>query len=182
MKTTYLVFDAKGQLQVATKKEWNDILAENRTLPREQRRFFIQDCFEDNGAMDCMYIETSREEYDRWHAENQRRYRNRQFSEDAVVLSLDTTTRANENEELKNILSDGIKWENEIISSMVLQELREKLETWRDWANELLDFYLAGEKMAATRILSAKYGLSEQLIRRRKRELEEFIKNNYNFF
>ena len=75
MKTTYLVFEngIGSALCVASKEEWNRILQENRNLPRELRRFFVQDCFEDCGKMDCMYIEASREEYDKWHTENQRK-------------------------------------------------------------------------------------------------------------
>ena len=62
MKVTYLVFE-KGigsALRVATKEEWNRIMQENRALPREQRRFFMQDTFEDCGSMDSLYIETTR--------------------------------------------------------------------------------------------------------------------------
>ena len=63
MKTTYLVFEngIGSALRVASKDEWNRILQENRNLPRELRRFFVQDCFEDCGMMDCLYIEASRE-------------------------------------------------------------------------------------------------------------------------
>lgn len=181
MKTTYLVFDGMGQLRVATKEEWNGIMEQNRNLPREQRRFFIQDCFEDGGILDCMYIEASREDYNKWHAENQRRYRQRQSSGDADVLSLDISTQTSADERMIDIMSDGIDWENMMLSEICLKELRCKLAAWRDWANELMDYYLAGEQMAATGILSAKYGLSEQLIRRRKRELENFIKKYFDF-
>jgi hypothetical protein len=181
MKVTYLVFDDMGQLRVATKEEWNGIMEQNRTLSREQRRFFIQDCFEDCGILDCMYIETTREKYNKWHAANQRRYRQRQSSGDAEILSLDISTQTSADEAMIDIMGDGIDWEKMMLSGICLKELRCKLAAWRDWANELLDYYLAGEQMVATRILSTKYGLSEQLIRRRKRELESFIKNNFDF-
>lgn len=47
-------------LRVATKEEWNRIMAENRTLPREQRRFFIRDCIEDCEVIDSLYIEVDK--------------------------------------------------------------------------------------------------------------------------
>lgn len=46
MKTTCLVYketdSGEKELAVVTREEWNSILATNRTLPREQRRFFIE--------------------------------------------------------------------------------------------------------------------------------------------
>ena len=46
MKTTYLVFEngVGSALRVASKEEWKRIMEENRNLPRELRRFFVQDC------------------------------------------------------------------------------------------------------------------------------------------
>lgn len=183
MKTTYLVFEngIGSALRVATKEEWNRIMAENRGLPREQRRFFIQDCIEDCGCMDCMYIETTREEYDKWHAENQRKYRHRMSCGEVEILSLDVSTQTQDNSCLVDVLEDGVNWEEVIIDGIRLRELRIRLAAWRDWANELLDYYLAGEQMSATKILAAKYGLSEQLIRRRKRDLETFVKKYFGF-
>lgn len=44
MNITYVVFEnEKGNLCVADKKEWNRIMEENCRLPREKRRFFIED-------------------------------------------------------------------------------------------------------------------------------------------
>lgn len=66
MKVTYLVFEngIGSALRVATKEEWNRIMAENRTLPREQRRFFIRDCIEDCEVIDSLYIEVDKDSYD----------------------------------------------------------------------------------------------------------------------
>ena len=64
-----------------------------------------------------------------------------------------------------------------MIDAIRMKELRTRLAACRTWANELLDYYLAGEKIAATRSLSKKYGVSEKTIRQRKRALEEFVQN-----
>ncbi len=181
MKVTYLVFE-KGigsALRVATKEEWNRIMQENRALPREQRRFFMQDTFEDCGSMDSLYIETTREKYDEWHAENERRYRKRKSYGEVEILSLDVSTQTADDSCMVDVLEDGVDWENAIIDNIRMKELRVKLATWREWANELLDYYLVGEKTAATRILSEKYGVSEKTIRLRKRLLEEFIRDYF---
>ena len=68
-----------------------------------------------------------------------------------------------------------------MVDSLYLREFRVQLAAWKEWANELFDYYLAGEQADATKILAKKYGLSEQLIRRRKRELETFIKKYFIF-
>ena len=67
MRNTFLVFNDPTNpgagLRVAKPQEWDQILKKNKTLPRERRRFFITDAFEDCGEIDCMYIETSYKEY-----------------------------------------------------------------------------------------------------------------------
>lgn len=71
MKITYVVFkNEKGNLRVADKKEWNRIMEENCRLPREKCGFSIMNRIDLGNELDNMYIETTREAYDLWHAEN----------------------------------------------------------------------------------------------------------------
>ena len=183
MKKTYLVFEngIGSALRVASKDEWNRILAANRSLPRAERRFFIQDCFEDCGMMDCLYIEASREDYDKWHAENQRKYRQRADCGEVEIISLDVSVVTEDESSMLDVMPDGINWEEVILDGLRMREFRESLSKWRPWANELLDYYLDGEKTAATKLLAVKYGVTEQEIRRRKRMLERYVKNYFNF-
>ena len=183
MKVTYLVFEngIGSALRVATKEEWNRIMAENRTLPRERRRFFIRDCIEDCEVIDSLYIEVDKDSYDVWHRENQQKYEKRVKSANIITFSIDIPTKTSEGLPLVDIISDRTDWEEKMIDDILLMELREKLAAWKEWANELLDYYLAGEQMAATKMLAKKYVLSEQLIRRRKRELETYIKKYFVF-
>lgn len=183
MKTTYLVFEngIGSALRLASKEEWNQILAANRGLNRDQRRFFIQDCFEDCGTIDCLYIETTKEDYDKWHAENQKRYRQRTGCGEIKTISLDTSIQTDDGSSMLDVMDDGINWEEVMIDGICMRDLRVCLASWKDWANELLDYYLTGEQMAATKILANKYGLSEQLIRRRKKELENYVKKYFGF-
>lgn len=72
MKSTYLIFEdvvnGNQTLRTATAEEWNAILQYNRTAPKEQRRYFIRDSFDDCGKLDCMFIEVTREKYlYRWY-------------------------------------------------------------------------------------------------------------------
>ena len=66
--------------------------------------------------------------------------------------------------------------EDIVSDELVLMGLREKLAAWKPWAPELLDMYLDGKKKSCTGFLAKKYGVSEQTVRKYKRQLEEFIK------
>lgn len=66
MRITYLVYENGqdgGKLRIATKEEWSRIMDENRGLPCDKRRYFIEDTIDDFGEMDRMYIESSKQEY-----------------------------------------------------------------------------------------------------------------------
>ena len=180
MTITYLVYEvsaaAGGELHVATKEQWNRIMEQNRSLPRDKRRFFVQDCIDDCGSLDCLYIETTKADYDKWHSAHQVRYKKRKDSEDIVILSGDTSTQT-ENGTLLDTLSDDINWEEQMIDGIRMKELREALAAWRSWAVEMLDLYMAGMKTKASRILSEKYGVSQKTIRERKCAFEAFVLN-----
>lgn len=180
MKTTYLVYkDANvdmKELVIATKKEWDSILAANRTLPREKRRFFIESKIREGNSWDRMFIETSKEEYDKWHSQEEMRRRNLKAAERYKFLSLDYGCSFDGDVEYTETISDDSNMEEEIASDMFMADLRATLAAWKDWANELLDYYLAGKRMESTRILCRKYGVSATTIQKRKKQLDEFVK------
>ena len=67
--------------------------------------------------------------------------------------------------------------EASVVDEMLLEKLREQLSGWKPWAVELLDFYLDGNKKSSARVLGEKYGISAMAMSKRKRLLDEFIKN-----
>lgn len=180
MKTTYLVYkDTNAEIKelvIATKNEWDSILAVNRTLPREKRRFFIESKIREGNTWDRMFIETSREEYDKWHSQEEMRRRNLKAAERYKFLSLDYGCSFDGDVEYTETISDDSNIEEEIASDMFMADLRAALAVWKDWANELLDYYLAGKRMESTRILSKKYRVSATTIQKRKKQLDEFVK------
>ena len=93
MRNTFLVFNDPTNpgagLRVAKPQEWDQILKKNKTLPREQRRFFITDAFEDCGEIDCMYIETTQEEYNKWHSQKVESERKRRLGEEYGKISFE---------------------------------------------------------------------------------------------
>lgn len=136
MKNTYLVYKdvtaEKKELVVATPQEWHSIMEENKRLPREQRRFFIKDCISDFDDIDCLYIETSREEYNRWHSRYEVSVQKRKCEKGYRMLSLDYFSDGDDNIPLQNVLASSEDIEKEVGSDMMMQELRRILPTESD--------------------------------------------------
>lgn len=178
MRITYLVYEngqSGGKLKVATKEEWSQIMDENRGLPCDKRRYFIEDTIDDFGEIDRIYIETSKQEYDRWHADNQRNRRKRKSSKGIEIVSMDFESYTDENCSLHGVVTDRINWETLIDESMEMESLTLALAEWQPWAIDILECYLAGQKRECTKFLSLKQGVSVQTIRTRKREFEAFV-------
>jgi hypothetical protein len=179
MKTTILIYKdinaAEKELRVASHQEWDSILSENRGLPMEKRRCFIKDCFEDNGVLDCMFIEVSLAEYRVWHSQYVKSDRNRREKSKTEQGSLDTDLMISEVDSLYECVSDGFDLEQCVIDRIMMEQLRKKLDKWQPWAVELLDYYISGKKKACTSILSRKYGLSDKTIQKRKKAFEKFV-------
>lgn len=125
MKTTYLVYketnSGKKELAIATREEWDSVLATNRTLPREQRRFFIESRIREGNTWDCMFIETSREEYNKWHSQEAMRSRNLRAAKDYQVISLDHGCSFDDDVELAETIADSTNFEEEVSSDMLWQ-------------------------------------------------------------
>ena len=178
MRITYLVYEngqAGGNLRIATKEEWSKIMEDNRGLPCDKRRYFIEDTIDDLGEIDRMYIEASKQEYDRWHAADQRNRRKRKSYKGIDVVSMDFEAYENERHSLHGVLIDDVDWENLIVDNMEIESLTLALSQWQPWAIDILECYLAGQKRECTKFLSLKQGVSVQTIRTRKREFEAFV-------
>lgn len=119
--------------------------------------------------LDCLYIETSREEYNRWHSRYEVSVQKRKCEKGYRMLSLDYFSDGDDNIPLQNVLASSEDIEKEVGSDMMMQELRRRLAEWKPWANELLDFYLAGKRASATRFFIQKYGISGTTVQKRKR-------------
>lgn len=67
MKNTYLVKKQNDNgmfvLEEVSGTQWIEIVKRNKSLPKEQKRYFISDCIEESDGIDRMYIEVSYEEY-----------------------------------------------------------------------------------------------------------------------
>ena len=57
----------------------------------------------------------------------------------------------------------------------LMEDLKRALRAWNPWAEELLDFYIAGAKRSCTSVLCKKYQLSDRAVRKRNAAFENFI-------
>ena len=178
MKFTYLVYkqvDGVRQLAVATQEEWNAILKENRRLPLELRRRFIKDCIEDGDEVDCMYIEVPTLEHQEWNSKNTVSQKKRKIGMRYTHLSLDAGVPDTDVESLHECVPTEFDLESLVTDQVLLEELKCALRTWRPWAEELMELYLAGAKRSCTSGLCKKYRLSDRAVRKRKAAFEKFI-------
>lgn len=177
MKTTFLIYKdinaEKKELKVATHDEWDAILKANKGLPMNERRLFIKDCIDDDNGRDCMFIETSLDEYRKWHSNQEYSNQKKKINDAYITISIDDPVQ--DTCDLIEAVSNGIDYEALIIDKMRLQELRVKLSNWKKWADDMLDFYLSGGLNMRTDALCKYFGLSERAIRDRKRVFEEKI-------
>ena len=74
----------------------------------------------------------------------------------------------------ESIPSD-LRLEELVTDRVLVEELRRSLRTWKPWAEELMELYIAGAKRSCTRGLCEKYQLSDRAVRKRKEAFEKFV-------
>lgn len=181
MKTTYLVNqkqpDGRICLVAVSSSEWLSVVEMNKHLPAEQQRYFVRDYIIEGDIRDCMVIETSAEDYRDWDRKRLAARRNRKTGENFQHLSIDAPLgECYGSDTLADLLGSGEQVEALACDQILLDELREALAIWKPWANDLLDMYLQGRKRTCTNVLAERYGVSPQVIRKYKRQFEEFVK------
>ena len=181
MGKTYLLNkpqkDGTTALSTATKEEWIAAVKGNKNLPTEQRRYFIVDCIEEGNDIDRMIIEVSYDEYRRWNSRHTISERNRKEGKKFHHLSLDAVLNESDGIELLECVGGIEDIDAAAMDEILMKELKRKLAAWKPWATDMLEIYLAGNKRTCSAAMAAKYGVSEQVIRKYKRQFEEFIKN-----
>lgn len=185
MKSTYLVYKNTNApeegLRIASKKEWNQILKMNKKLPRERRRFFIEDNICDLGKWDCMYIETSREKYDEWHREKMKSLRKHQNEPEIMLISGDVVV-GTDGETVFDTIASSVNVEKEVEEKVLLQTLRNELSAWHEWAGDFFDLYINGQRITSCSIICQKYGVTERAARSWKDKFEIYIAENLKPF
>lgn len=98
MKTTYLfkeeTTNGQKKLRIGTAQEFAKIAEQNRTLPIEERRYFIKEKSLDSDSPDYLFIEVDRDEYNQWNRENNARYKNTAAGQTYTMVSLEAVMNA----------------------------------------------------------------------------------------
>lgn len=175
MSTIYLLRKEQpngvSYLTLVTREQWLSVIR------RERNRFFIRDCIFDCGHMDCMVIETTEEEYQKWNQERMASIRNYRIGQDIQKISLDEYVQNVDGlVPLRDVIEADNRTEELAIDSIQLKAIRQALAGWRFWGVDILDLYLAGEQKACVSIMMKKYGVTPQTARKYKRQFENFIK------
>lgn len=175
MKNTYLARhfkeNGKAYLVEVTGDEWKKIITANKTLPVEERRYFIAHCIEEPDGIDRMYIEVSKNEYQKWNSENTSAGKKRKYKNQYTLVSLDDYLLDQDNLFHGEVVTDDKKFEDEVMDSLSMYELKEKLAAWQPWALDLLEAYLSGRKKECTAEIADKYGVSKQTARSYKQTI-----------
>ncbi len=185
MKITYLVNklqnDGSIELTDVSYSEWRAIVEKNKGLPAEQQRYFVLDYIPDEGDMDKMVIEVPLDKYREWHREHMACKRNRDLGKTYQHLSLEVIAEIEDVQ--ANFADTDPAIDNafeKFRSKMLLESLRKALAEWKPWAIDLLDLYMLGHRKDCTGIIAKKYGVSSRMVRKYKRQFEEFVKNFFD--
>ena len=176
MKITYLVNEQQEDGSIAlvetTSAQWHRIVAANKTVPANERRYFYADILSDNYNLDCIVMEVSKEQHAAWNSERRSARRNRDAAKTYTVLSLEELVESH-----SAALPSAESREEAIISSVVIGELKKALSTWNTWGAEVLEMYLSGKSSMVAKFLMDNYGFSRRTAFRKKHEFESFSKN-----
>ena len=174
--TQYLVLrtDSNGEqyLDLASKKEWSEILSKNRNGPKNERRYFIKDCIDEGEKKDLLYIEVTKEEYKQWHREAEARRRKEAAAKGVTSLSINEQ----HDEDCNNLLADNTLLEK-AYAKILFKELITHLRAWKPWALELLQAYMTLPKKEITPYIAESQGVSIRTAQRRAAAFEKYVRN-----
>ncbi len=181
MSVKYLAKNKQsGILEEIKFNEWQEIINNNLKLPLTQRRFFMKDVIKEVNHLDEIYIEVSHKEYKKWNSENTVYLKKSKYKENYTFQSLNIDWEKNkENENYKDFNSINLV-EELTLDNVLMEEIIKKIREWKPWGEDLFLEYMKGNKRNCTRDLAVKFNVSDNTIRRYKKEFENFIKKIIN--
>ena len=181
MKNTYLVRvidrDKKNHLEEISGHEWRQIIAANKKLSKEERRYFIVSIIPTADGADRMYIEVPYEEYKVWDSERTVRREKNKHRRLYQHFSLEQSFDGNDEHAEDWLLAAQESVEYRVESDMATESLLKALALWQPWAVDLYYAYISGRKHQCNRELAEKYHVSERTIRNYKERFELFVEN-----
>ena len=165
-----------AQLTIVPYEDWKAICENNKKLPTERRRYFIRLYDVGDNGMNCTFIEAPYAYYLEWHREHEAQKQQRRYKRLYSFVSLDAPMFEDSGAEYGQLLdAPDISVERLALSDIAMWELADEMDAWEEWATDVLDAYMSGDKRKCTKVLAAKYGVSEQTIRSYKRLFEAHV-------
>ena len=175
MKTTYLInsvqLDGSTALAETTAEHWREIVRKNKQLPKEERRYFIDDIIREPGVFDCVIVEVPYKDYLHYDSMRTLLGRNRILKKTYHHFSIDDGFSAE--------IPCDYDLEETVLADKMICELRDALKEWQPWGIDFLRLYLNGQKGSSVSIVARKYGVSLRQARRYKDQFNAFVKNFY---
>lgn len=175
MKFTFLARknpdDAESDLIRISSAEMKKIFKANKKLPAKKRRYFMVDCFDG----DCMYIEVSREEHQKWNSQHTVSERNRKLGQKYSFCSLEQDIIDHEGVSTAEILIDNHNDYLEADSRIHVEALEAALKAWKPWALDLYKVYGTERWKSCTSEMAEKYGVKERTMRKYKKMFVDFM-------
>ena len=181
LKNTYLVrflnSDNKIHLEEISVHEWRQILAANKKLSKEERRYFIVSKIPTADGADRMFIEVPYEEYKTWDSERTVRREKNKHRRLYQHFSLEQSFGDNDEQAEEWLMAAQESVEYRVESEMATDSLLKALALWQPWAIDLYYAYISGRKHQCNHELAEKYHVSERTVRNYKERFEAFVKN-----
>lgn len=181
MKTTYLFKEetANGQkkLRIGTRKEFERAVQENNESNRDNQRYFIREKSLDPDQPDLLIIEVDRSEYLKWKKEQVTCFRNNRAGKQYQHISMESVMNAVAHGKADEpALRGEDPMFEDVVTTMMLEELRLMLADWQPWALDILNARLEGRYDECVQEISQKYRVMEQTARRYVRQFEQKTK------
>ena len=157
LKNTYLArvinSDNKAHLEEISVHEWRQILAANKELPKEERRYFIVSKIPTADGADRMFIEVPYEEYKTWDSERTVQREKNKYRRLYQHYSLEQSFDGNDEQAEDWLMAAQESVEYRVESEMATDSLLKALALWQPWAVDLYYAYISGRKYQCNREL-----------------------------
>jgi hypothetical protein len=137
----------------------------------------MESVIRESNYVDKMYIEVTKDEYDKWHSQTVSQYEKDRHGRDCEIISLDQSSDYDTERTVGETIAGDFNLEVSTVDAILMVELRSALQNWNEWAAELFDYWCAGQYRTCTKELIRKYGISYEVVARRKKRFAAFVKN-----
>lgn len=157
--------------------ELKKIKALNRTVPKDERRYFIEDYCRDGSVCECLNLEVTRERYKLWR----RMYRSdtKAFHAESdagvTLISLDTCINEAERGAAGDAVLSAADQEERLVPRMDLERFWDSLtDAGKDYLREMLAYYHEnGGVWGSGAYIAERYGVFRRMVSHYHAELRE---------